>query len=731
MAIRDTYAELIVEQIIKDLLRQGVSPSTTEINNQFITFTDEHDIAQPLFVSKDYHVAIDEISSVTKYNNCNNDIQRDLRVIYKHILKISDTAIMNFQRWRTEAQLLEGQLDALEERIASLLLLSSDTEGFFNFIQDNFVDTNRVDLANTTAYVNVQKHLVSIGTSQKGVTRLDLSILKENHVEFTVLSRNNLVATILADQSKRVYAVTDLNNYWQERVYTNRPGPVSAELKINFLSPQKISRLDIDLHMSNQNSTVQITPMYSLDNYTWQQLPVENVTRSVLDTTTFQFTPVQAQWVKLVMTKAGFDSVHNELYMYEFGVDELSFYNEGFATASAGSILVSTPLFVADTNGNPEEFSRIVLEVCESIPTNTAIDYYVSAFNDPETALSNLNFTAIDPITRPQSSRPTVLDFGDLDMITVSGITVSYAPGEANIDRVNPGPTFDLIYDVSAGAAVDATITPTTFPRYAFGNSNDRILGHEIASTIQVAKGSLEIWRNTTAAGTQRVVRGQAAGWGFEDPYYRTTVYVANASGFEVDVGGKAIIVDGTAKTGKVSFSYGRHSIMVHKDNWRTATSALSTPDLADLRGSDSLYPYNHRYLVEGYNYPTEWPSTDEKRYRGFDIIAEYFLQEVSVFDMLHNLTANDYSKFALDLDVPAFTLPDDPTLLEIAKANAATVFSVKVDESNPDFMNEQFMIRFKSANALFKYLRFKAILKTTDTTRTPYLDSYRIKISS
>jgi len=152
---------------------------------------------------------------------------------------------------------------------------------------------------------------------------------------------------------------------------------------------------------------------------------------------------------------------------------------------------------------------------------------------------------------------------------------------------------------------------------------------------------------------------------------------------------------------------------------------------LASLKTADSLYPYNHRYLVEGLAYPSAYPSTDEQTYRGFDIIAEHFMKEVSPFDLISNVASNDYSKFALDKDVA-----DTGRLLDGVAAAAAeqapnNAFLLKIDGTNPDFVNEEFMLRFKSANSLFTYLRFKAELSTTDSKITPSVDSFRIKIAS
>lgn len=727
MAIRDTYAELILEKILKEILDEGNVPTAAEIANRFDEFVAVNDISKPLFVADNYKVNFGEPASATKMNNTNAAILQDLKVIYRHLFKISNRALENFDRWRTESRLLECQLGALEERIDALVLTSSDTAGFFNFVQDNFVDTSKVDLSQTTAFVNVDKNTVSIGTNTSGPTRIDLNDLRDEDIEFTVLSRNHLVSTTSAEGSRTRNVTRDTTSFWQERVNTNKPDQVTIELKINLQTIQEISRIDVDLHQSNMNSAVQITPMLSTDNFNFTQLPISTFTRSIVDKTTFQFAPTRAKWVKFIITKTGFDVLHNGLYTYEFGIDEISMYREGFPVSDTGSTLYSKTLSVNDESGQPEEFSKIVLETCEDIPEGTSIDYFVAALNDPNEVVSSGSFVQIDPLNRKSStSSPTVLDFGDLNPITISNIKLSYDPTASSDPFINPGKSFQLVQSISGTNAVISS-GEASAPRYSFLNSNERILDHIIGSGVIIAKGTMELWRNVNSKGVTTKVRGRQAGWGFEDPYYKTTVYVDNPSGMDIDFGGKAVIIDGTAQTGKTIISQGRHTISVHKDNWKTIDTTNVT-NLTTLKSADALYPYNHRYLVEGLVYPSVYPDTDEKIYRGFDIVAEFFAKEVSVFDLINNVPPDDYSKFALDIDVEdtGATILGIPTTKE-----PATVFLIKVDENNPDFINEDFLLKFKSANSLFKYLRFKAVLKTTDTDITPFLDSYRIKISS
>ena len=95
-------------------------------------------------------------------------------------------------------------------------------------------------------------------------------------------------------------------------------------------------------------------------------------------------------------------------------------------------------------------------------------------------------------------------------------------------------------------------------------------------------------------------------------------------------------------------------------------------------------------------------------------------MQEVGTFEFLYNTEQDNYKLFTLDRDAASTHTGGNESTL---------VFVVKVDEENPDFQNERYVIRFKLLNDLRKYLRLRATFTTEDQTVAPSLDSYKIKL--
>src|SRR3990167_10580130 len=172
MAIAETYNELIMEKIIREIILEGTELTIGEIESRFNAFTESNDTAEPLFDNEGAHTSDEEASSASKYNNTHDEILRDLTVLYSELFKLSDGAMLYLDRWRVDARTLEARLAKLEEEIVELLIIAEDTEGYFGFVADTFDDTSLIDLNNTDALIDLTGHTVSINPSNAGATRL-------------------------------------------------------------------------------------------------------------------------------------------------------------------------------------------------------------------------------------------------------------------------------------------------------------------------------------------------------------------------------------------------------------------------------------------------------------------------------------------------------------------------------------------------------------------------------
>jgi len=770
MAIENTYQQLLTEDFIKDRLSRGIAVSAQDVVDQIESELAALDLSIPQFLASTYLVDRLDNSSAELFKNTFLAIRQDTRVLYKELLSLAEVNSRAFERWGLESNSIEKRLIDLEERIENLLLLTQDTEGYHSILIDNFTDTNFVDLTNTTAEIDLSSATVEMGVDEDtGETRVFLNDLDGiDDVTFKVRSTVDQISRVDAVKSALTNIFHQESKTWWTTINMRTQKPVTCELTVRLSpdGPVDISRIFLELHDSSESSPVFITPLYSADNRNFNQLPTNTFTFEARTTAVFSFPTVQAQWVKFILTKRGPDpSSGIDFFSYQFGFKNIQFFEQGFDVETP-SIFISTPLSIALPEGGVKEFEKLTLETCERVEENTDINYFVTASNDPALPLdSDLDPTGgtwvpISPLQRADPVHPFIINVGDileniigeteLDTVDSEVVKVSYDGRATNTDFVNPGGIFTVLSkNPSTGIVVQGTRTATTTSRYAFSNSNERILNYQIKTSdsgtpgtaLNIDEDNMIVFRNVGAKGftpnvVDNLVRDVQRGWGFEDPFYVCVIEIQNPDGMAIDVGDSNIVVDDVTYSNLVDNSVltgksgipgdsnrdrGIHTIRVHKDNWREVTPNLTS--LAALQAADPLYPFNHKLLIEGYAYGSTYPDTEEKIYAGADVFAESALSRISIFDLVNNVAADRYDVYALDVDAPkSHDTPNDTN-------DPTRVFVVKIDENNPDFQNERFVLRFNLVNELRKYLRLRADLITEDAEVAPTLHSYKIKL--
>lgn len=770
MSIEATYKKLYTEDYVKDRLSRGITVSAQDVMDQIEIELAALDLTIPQFTSSLYQVERLSTSSASLFQDTFMAIRQDLRVLYKELINLANVNGIAFERWDLESNNIEKKLIDLEERIENLLLLTQDTEGYHSILIDNFTDTAFVDLRNTTAEIDLQSTTIEMGTKDTGgVTRIflnDLNVVDD--VTFKVRSTVNMISRIDAVNSSLANIFHQESKTWWASVNMKTQKSVTCELNVRLspAGPVDISRIFIELHDSAESSPIYITPLYSTDNVNFNQLPTNTYTMEARTTAVFSFSQVSAKYIKFILTKRGPDpSSGQDFFSYQFGFKSIQFFEQGFDVDNP-SIMITTPLFITTATGSIKEFEKLTLETCERVETDTSINFYITASNDADLSLdSNLEplggtWVPISPLQRTNKLYPTILNVGDIIETTIGNteletvddeiVTISYNGRSIDSDYVNPDANFNLLSrDPSSGIVLQGIRAASMTPRYAFAGSNERLLNYQIkitdsgttGSTLNIDEDNLVLFRNVGKKGfklnsVNNLVRNIQRGWLFEDPYYSCVVEVQNPDGVSIDVGDSNIIiddtiysnlVDNTVLTGKSGIlgdtdkDSGVHTVKVHKDNWREVAPDLNS--LAELKDADSLYPYNHKMLIEGYAYGTTYLDTEEKVYPGMDMFAEYVMTKISIFDLVNNLANDRYDVYALDIDAPkSHDVPydnNDPT----------KVIVVQIDENNPDSKNERFVLRFNLINELRKYLRLRADLITEDKQVTPALHSYKIKL--
>jgi len=201
-------------------------------------------------------------------------------------------------------------------------------------------------------------------------------------------------------------------------------------------------------------------------------------------------------------------------------------------------------------------------------------------------------------------------------------------------------------------------------------------------------------------------------GWLFDNvsQRYSTTLYVADSEGRWIDFGPNGVYVEGQQLTGKVYFTSGYTKVSTDDSNWELIDETIV--DVESLKLADPLYPYNHKYLIEGYPYTNGFRGA-----RVYNGVTEYFglllkYLPLEEFGRLQTDDSRYYSSFTLET-----ALGGDLYL------------KVKVKKTDSSWTSEYISADWTVQGGPTNQIWAKAILSTESTARTPIIEDFNIRV--
>ena len=714
MSMETTYTAKILELVLKEFLADGEIPTADELSEAYDAYVINHpDMSKPFILDEDHTVEENTESSASAYNLFWERTLSDLQAVYQESIDRLANSVEAFDQWQIQLEAMQRRALDLESRIDGLLLARTDTAGYFNFVEDNFVDMSKIDQTVTTARVDAANHFVTVNETLEDATKLNLNTLDVGKATFTLLTREYSGSSQQAPGAPVEHAVADANKSWQHRIRTtNNSKRVSGELKIQLAdSPVELTRIELVLHAANFTGPIVIAGLYSTDGYSWSNLPTTSYTQSVDDRAIFIFPVTSMTWVKFIMTKSGPDDIDGNQYIYEFGAKSIQFFSTPSYDLTSGNILQSTELQAVDAEGNPVVFSKVALQACHETPDDTMIRYYIRALNDSVTT----DFFPIAPFNIDNPTAPLVVDFGATVGTDVANLVL--------LDKSDGDSTAFFTTYASLQEADNLVLLGT-------GSTTVFSLSAETVANIIPSKTTL--YRNIgqlsgTPTEAQRLVRSAPRGWRYTDiskSYLETVYQIDNPDGLWVDLG------DASATVNNQPVGPGITLLPAGLHTFRTLTrNTASLPEdnfgpfssMDDLNTALALTPLgksrmNHKLLIEGVNYADDFPQ-DQKKYLGVDLYCEAVAQQVGIFDLIHNVDpSKPYNYFALD-----------------TRADGTQVIVVRYDRLNDDKDNEYISLSYYVGNNMYDRVILKAefISVAAEPTTVPLLTAYRLKLGA
>jgi hypothetical protein len=598
-----------------------------------------------------------EVSSATKENANRTSMLQDMRALYGRLNSLAIDVENSFRGFKNQSIKLDKDLELLESKANNLLLMNSSVDVFVNGIEETFSNTDKVIFEDSDADV-VSGYCTM---KRNGNNLIDLASAA---IKSSVVSNNTLLGQNNSVSLEKIKL--DDGNFWELAVYSREAqGRVSLVIEIDLLSKKYVGDIKLNLSPINTNSKTVITFAYSIDGKNYAVLPnAEAVVNKNSVIASVGIADIQK--LRIILAKDSADDVSsNSLQnVYLFSIDNISIYTDGY-TENKKQQIVLGPYEVIDYSGNPVTFTKATLSACAQIPESTSVDFYLSQ--------DAVLWKAIDP-------------FGKGSNIVVFGNSSS----ELNKSRIDVTVNENRLVENSEHLV---------FAKEAFINKCiDLDLG-------EVSRYSFEIKRNTGLTSY-----GLGRGWDYDRNRntYTTTVYVENLEGQYINLGKSSILLNNRKVNGRVFLPNGYNTVVTSSTNWKEIPAGLLSE--VELRQNDSLYPYNHKYLFEGYNYANTFKG--DFIYTGFRNTFSYLMQYVS---------------------------PEKFNLIEVNSEHSKKFYTVEyidnylyvkvlVDKTNSKWLDEEFSFVWNTNANLASSVYLKAVLSTSSPTKTPIIEDFMIR---
>lgn len=701
MSLINTYKEYLVTKLFKESLLEKKILTPDELEEIINNYVKTHkDLSLPKSKYINFSVEKGSSSSSSLLNTIIDTVSQDLAVIIKEIYSLAEKNSLYYYRWLKEIERLNIKSKKLEDRVNSLLLLENDTLGYFASITENFSSFENIDTENTTALLDIETQSITIerGLENSGsLSQINTTTFTSKNASFYPLSKKkNTFYKEIGSSNSIVEIFKPEDTSWIGEISSAIGGEMLSELKINFQSPVDVSRIVLNSKVSSSNEGTIVSLQYSLDGYNWFLIPVSNATQTILNNvSSWSFEKINCQWIKFIFNKTSPDFVRDNKYFYRYGIRSIKFYDSKYFS-SRGSEFYSSSLSAINNIDEIIPFGKVSLFACDSIPNKTSINYYVSASKDNSTwtdwkEISNTTSKSIYP-----------------KIVTFSGLN-----NKSNLEEDTS--LLNSLYDSDSLVSVfdNSNVSQYNFKDSFYAAINTRIPFTSL-NEIDLISNSVQVWRNVYRSDSL-TVRGVPIGWSFNGQIYTCYFEVFSPAGLVLDFGETKCQVDGQTKTGRITIPQGIHKFQTDSQNWFDLSDEITSTTLVSdltLAAIDPLYPYNHKLLINGIDYPVGFEG--EKIYSGADVSAEFYCTRNSLFDLENK-----------DLSYGSFAIKDIST-----ESSFSLGVIVKFDSSITDYTNESFLVKWKEGeSSLYKYIKTKIILDTSNNLVSPSVSFYRLKL--
>jgi hypothetical protein len=687
------YRDFIKEKILKDYLKIGIIPSTNQIDealNKIIIESNEFN--SPLLGTTDFYVENGELSSAKKTNKIYELIESDLTVSVSALLDQENKISNLYDTYFNKLTGLQKRINLIKEQVDNVLFESKNTDTHEALFYEKFSSLDMVDQLLTSCSVDTNVREVTLKATTQNPIDLSGSVST-----ITIVPENNPKITSSNDIGEMIVnnIVNNSNKVWMHQISATEPlSSVYLDLILRVPSvTTEINKIVLEPFSVDIKTQINIEISISKDGLNWTY-PDGEYKKRFEKVTSFSFSGVTNEYWRIRFTKFGSDGFFSNSYVYNYGLKSLNFLGKVYDKVSRLDLgyFYSKPLIFN------KDIKIANVKVCENLPSQSLITYFIAPI-----------YSSLLPSITSGSISAKDLYYYPLDLVDKDSATLDFLNTSAN--------------PVISGIAINDALSYKDKGIYDY--CLDLILPLDyVKEETTVLRDSLN-QNNYNLIGIEKLFSDQPIGWKFDGNYYYTYQLIEDHNGLEIDLGSTQMYINNVKVQGRVIIPKGLNFIVTHRDNWKSLD--LSTLPLESDQSVDPLYPFNHKYLIEGlsdelYGVDLNQIIDGEKLIDIIDNNKVYPRSSKKCWSIkMKELSFDKFvSKEKNELDVFAY---------KIDNTNQERIV-VKSDSDNGLINNETFSIITKLHSAeKIKGLIFKAVMETENNKVSPTLTEYLVKV--
>lgn len=658
------------EKIIKDFLKEyGYVPEVERVNYLYkekygSNASEENEKSMSGFINELMPI-VGEESSSKNVTLINESVLSDLNKCEKNFKSQKELIEKNYNLNLQKINRLISETKRLERNVNRELLLKGKGDMFVYGVTESFENYDKVNFE--TSFISMNDETVTVKNKQ-----VSISEFKEKEISYSIFSKSGFgIGSNVKDNITNVLKEDGrfFNVIYKSKIQNDN---VNLIVELNFEELKKIEVLRFVIEAIETNSKMKSSCFITKDRSKYY--PVYENDKRVKENVNLISIREEIKGIKLILSKSAADIKYNENeYGYVFSLDYLGEVKSTFKT-NEEFVLNLGPYKILNENKEDVFFTMATVKhgTCVVAPEKTSVDIYLS--NDNINWInSNYNKEGKQIIYFEENNGNSL--FSVVDNENSSSFI-------ANVDFLN---------------------------KRLKGNERFLNLYFKKDDWDKVIKSSISIKRNLLKT-KKDLYENQMSGWEFDQEYYSCIIEINQPEGRYFDFGNRKCYVNEREVEGKIFIPYGEHSFKTSKENWNYLdVEEKKVLTESQLKKVDKLYPFNHKYVIEGYKYNSNF--NGKKRYYGADEVYGEKLKEVSNQRFRQETKSNVYTFIEIENDVYIKIKNVD----SIGESNK-TLFDINCRKEN-------------TSESRSSDLYVKAVLKTFDENVAPKIEQIQVRV--